>query len=87
MNKEQAESLVDNLISAAYDSGYYQGIRKKDAYIEAVDRRNRMRLKLLRRLQPVIEDGQAKKCHCPKFSDGTKIFPQRICDGCKPPAA
>ena len=22
-------------------------------------------------------------CICPKFSDGTKIFPQRTCDACK----
>jgi hypothetical protein len=22
-------------------------------------------------------------CMCPRFSDGTKIFPQRVCDGCR----
>lgn len=37
--------------------------------------------------QPVIEAGRAEACDCPRFSDGTKIFPARTCDVCKPPAA
>ena len=36
--------------------------------------------------QPINSHGQANACDCPKFSDGTKIFPLRTCDGCNPPA-
>jgi hypothetical protein len=49
MNKKEAESLIDALIEAAYDSGYYSG-KGEDGQIlhtQAMKLRNQLRVEVL----------------------------------------
>jgi len=73
---ESAEDLIDELISASYESGYY-ALNQKELVSAAVTRRRNARRELERRLAPKSQDHittEPKFVHSPGYPQDESEF-------------